>query len=218
MIPTSNESEPLSFRISKVESREFLKRIAVARAASYSSRHPILAATLVLPEAEDLDRNSGVFAAIDKADNLSILGSIRIDSPDNTKTKLNNIGIKLPLPHSAFASRFHICHPVNSTIVKLALFKTVHRYCLFRQIRYILVAAQPPLDRLYAGLGFTSFPNVAQPISIPWAEDTLTHLMFLDTLDIIHNWKKSNHNLYDFMAAYYHPDIDFFSVGSNEIL
>ena len=203
----------LSFRVRIVRTEEHLTKVVQVRTASYGRHYPETAELLQSPEYVDRTAFALILLAESKADG-SALGTMRIET--NTRGPLPVEGL-LPSdsPYSArtlaFVTRLAVHAVPDATLVKLALFKALHRYCLACQIDWIMVTARPPMDRQYLRLGFTDVYDSGTLVPISWSENIPMRLMALETISCEREWRRIGHPLYAFMINDYTPDIEIFN-------
>jgi len=111
----------------------------------------------------------------------------------------------------AFVTRLGIRKRDDSQLIKVALFKALHRYCLACQIDSMVVTAKPPMDRQYLKLGFKDLFEPHKLIPIPWSNGIPTRLLALETFRAEQDWRATNHPLYKFMIEDFCPDIQIFA-------
>jgi hypothetical protein len=206
--------QPLPFRIRLVRTEDQLAKAVGVRASAYGRHVPALGAVLKEPEDVDRDDSTVIFLAESKEDG-SPVGTLR--------TQTNLRGGPLALERSvclparfrgrplAGVTRLAVKEGSAGKQVKLALFKTLFRYCFATQIEWILIGARPPLDAQYLSLGFEDlFPG--EPL-IPFATagNVLHRVLGFEVFCAERKWFETNHRLYRFMAQDYHPDIEIFS-------
>jgi hypothetical protein len=169
----------------------------------------------MLQSPEDADRAAFalILLAESKADG-SALGTMRIET--NTRGPLP-VEALLPSdsPYSArtiaFVTRLAVRAGADATLVKLALFKALHRYCLACQIDWIVVTARPPMDRQYLRLGFMDVYKSDTLLPISWSENIPMRLMALETISLEREWRGIGHPLCELFFDDYTPDIEIFS-------
>jgi hypothetical protein len=99
--------------------------------------------------------------------------------------------------------------------VKLALFKALHRYCLAKQVEWILIGARPPLDQTYLDLGFEDVfsDGILRPLAT--AANVPHRILSFEVFTAERKWHALSHPLYVFMGQRFHPDIEIFASVSN---
>ncbi|MCX7230855.1 MAG: hypothetical protein NTW15_17975 [Burkholderiales bacterium] len=203
----------LSFRVRIVRTEEHLTKAVQIRASSYGRHHPEVAELLQSPEDADRAAFALILLAESKVDG-SALGTMRIET--NTHGPLPIEGL-LPSdsPYAAqtmaFVTRLAVRAGADATLVKLAIFKALHRYCLACQIDWIIVTARPPMDRQYLRLGFVDVYDSDTLLPISWSENIPMRLMALETISCEREWRRIGHPLYAFMFNDYTPDIEIFN-------
>lgn len=204
----------LSFRVRIVRTEEHLSRAVEIRAASYGRHHPEVAELLRSAEEADRAPFALVLLAESKHDG-SALGTLRIET-----NACGPLPIESLLPKEsrytgktiAFVTRLAVRGGgPDATLVKLALFKALHRYCLACQIDWIVVTARPPMDRQYVRLGFVDVYARDTLVPIEWNENIPMRLMALEAISCEREWQRTRHPLYEFMFVDYTPDIEIFN-------
>jgi len=203
----------LPFVVRIVRTEEHLEKAVKVRAESYGKHHPEVAEQL--KQAENSDRAPFSLVLLAESKDTSVpLGTLRIET--NARAPL---AIEELLPRNseystrtiAFVTRLAVRAGHDASLVKLALFKALHRYCLACQIDWIVVTARPPMDRQYVRLGFIDVYDKNTAIPIPWSAGIPMRIMALETISCERIWLSQNHPLYRFMFVDYCPDIEVFS-------
>ncbi len=207
----------LPFTVRIVRTDQQLERAVKIRSEAYSRHVPTLGEILGTPELTDRSIDSIVFLAESKRD-LEPLGTIRIQTNFSEPLPLEN-SIKLPREFLdrpiAGVSRLAVKAGMRGRLVKLALFKALHRYCLAKQVEYILIGARPPLDQTYTELGFDDVFEDALPRPLYTAGGLPHRMMSFNVFSAERKWHSISHPLYRFMYETFHPDIEIFSSVSN---
>lgn len=207
--PVVQTEESLPFLV-EIASPEQLQEVADLRAATYGKHLPALGATLSQPESADVTLGCEVFVARSKLDG-SLLGTLRTHT---------NAFVPLPLQASLdLPKRFDGTRMVETTrlcvkggpgasIVRSALFKAMHRYCLDQKVEWMLAAARQPVDRIHDSLLFEDVyaPRTYYPMA--HAGGVPHRVMCLAPTYAQTKWGKHRHPLYRFAFETYHPDID----------
>jgi len=199
-------TEALPFRVEPVSSQGTINAIAEQRSIQYSAHYGDFASSLKTPEPDDTHPDALLVAAISMEDG-KILGSFRLENDSLAEEKISIIEKYGQLKISALVSRLVVSKTKEQISVRNALFKFLHRYCFSRQVQNILVAAKPPLDKIYHRLGFKPALEFDHLIPNEWSGNHATRIMFLDTVEVVVNWHNGRHDLYDFMAKTFHPNI-----------
>ena len=205
--------EQLPFYVVPVSTASTIASIAEQRSTQYRNHYGDFSLSLKNPEPEDFHPDALLIAAISK-DNSNILGSFRLEKNILADEKINLIEkhAKLKISgNSAFVSRLVVMKTDEQLRVRNALFKFLHRYCFSNQIENIIVAAKPPLDKIYQRLGFKPALELDQLIPSEWSGNHITRVLYLNTVDVVVDWRINNHGLYGFMANTYHPDLKIHS-------
>lgn len=202
----------LPFTVSIVRTEEQLRRAVEIRSHSYGKHHPEVAEQLSSAEPADRARFSLVLLAESKKTGKP-LGTLRIET-----NATESLPIEELLPPSyegrgrtiAHVTRLAVAGGAEASLVKITLFKALHRYCLACQIDWIVVTALPPMDKQYTRLGFINIYEEETLIPISWSADIPMKLMGLEVISCERVWRRSQHPLYQFMFVDYCPDIQIF--------
>lgn len=203
----------LPFQVRIVRNEEQLSKAVRIRAEAYERHWPNLYLQLQSPEEQDRNPNSLIFLAELKSD-ASPVGTMRVDT--NLVTPLPITGaVDLPETISerpiAYVTRLGVKQGSIGSLVKLALFKSLHRYCLAKQLFWMLVGIRPPGDRDYVRLGFTDVFETSRLVPIFSSGGVPVRLMSFEVISAERRWHEAHHPLYKFMFDDYHPDIEVFS-------
>lgn len=208
------EAVQLSFRVRIVRTEEHLSKAVRIRAESYGRHHPEVAELLQAPEEADRAPFALVLLAESKQDGTA-LGTMRIETNARSPLMIERLlprDSRYAAKTTAFVTRLAVKGGGReASLVKLALFKALVRYCLACQIDWILVTARPPMDRQYEALGFVDVYGNDMLVPIPWNQDIPMRLMALETLSCVKDWDRDSHPLYAFVFIDYTPDIEIFS-------
>ena len=207
----------LPFTVRIVRTDEQLERAIRIRAEAYSRHIPTLEEILATPESVDRVADSIVVLAEGKSDGEA-LGTIRIQTNFDAPLPLEQ-SIELPEPYTgrpiAGVSRLAVKGGPRGRLVKLALFKALHRYCLAKQVEWLLIGARPPLDQAYLELGFEDVFEDAGLRPLATAAGVPHRILSFDVFSAERRWHGLSHPLYLFMGKRFHPDIEIFSSVSN---
>jgi hypothetical protein len=205
--------EYLPFLVRIARNEQQLAKAVNIRSEAYERHWPNLSGHLRQPETQDRDPNSLVILAESKVDGTA-LGTLRIDT--NLVSRLR-IETEYPFPEKivsqpiAYVTRLGVKQGRIGTLVKLCLFKSLYRYCLARQIAWILAGVRPPNDRDYVKMGFSDLNAEARLVPIGSSGGIPVRLMALDVIAAERAWHASGNQLYKFMCNVFHPDIEVFS-------
>lgn len=214
---TSPKKADLPFSVRIVRTDEQLERAVRIRSEAYTRHLPSLGELLGTAETVDRTSDAIVFLAEGKADGEP-LGTIRIHTNVERPIPLE-YSINLPERYHgrplAGVSRLAIKAGPRGRLVKLALFKALHRYCLAKQVEWILIGARPPIDRGYIELGFEDVfdDKTLRPLST--AADVEHRILAFEVFTAERRWNNLSHPLYIFMGKRFHPDIEIFSSVNN---
>ena len=203
----------LPFTVRIVRTEAHLSKAVEIRAETYGRHHPDLAEHLKQPEPADRAPFSLVLLAESK-EGGDALGTMRIET--NTTTPL---AIEAVLPEGsvylgrtiAYVTRLGVYRGTFAQLVKLALFKALHRYCLACQIDWIVVGARPPMDRQYVKLGFGDIIEDGRLALIASSGNVPARLLALETIQVERMWREVAHPFHRFLFQDFTPDIEVFS-------
>lgn len=202
----------LPFTVRLARTTDQLERAINVRSMAYARRLPSLARALGDAETEDRFRDSIILLAESK-ETLSPVGTLRIRSNMHGPTEFER-ELQLPTKFQgqsiAHVSRLGVVGGRAGVQVKLALFKALYRYCLARQIEWIMATGIPPRDRDYLNLQFEDvFPDRAL-IALPSSMGIPARLLAFNVRTAEQRWRETDHPLYDFMCNQVHEDIRIF--------
>jgi hypothetical protein len=207
----------LPFRVRIVRNGEQLSRAVEIRAHAYGRHIPTLGEILSRPEQDDKESSALVFLAESKKTGDS-LGTLRVQTNFDAPLPIEEYA-PLPVEYSqlpmAEVSRLAVCSGNSGALVKIALFKALHRYCLAKQIQRIVIGARPPLDRDYIELGFGDVFADRRLRTLASTGGIPHRILSLDLVHLETAWMNSGHPLYEFMCRRFHPDIEIFASVSN---
>lgn len=220
-VKTQNRSHPkqasLPFSVKAVRTDEQLQKAVAIRAEAYMRHVPRLGEILKEPENLDKSTDAIIFLAENKIDKEP-LGTIRIQTNFHAPLALEasiSIPRNLQGRPAAGVSRLAVKAGPKGRLVKLALFKALHRYCLAKQIEWIFIGARPPLDQSYLDLGFQDMNSDGALVPLNSAAGVPHRIMCFEVFTAERRWHTLSHPLYVFMGERYHPDIEIFSSVSN---
>ena len=207
--PTGVVTQSLPFAV-EVASVEDLEQVAQLRAKSYGKHLPELGERLREPEAADFDPGCELIVARSKLDG-ELLGTMRMHT---------NAYAALPVQMSkALPERFtgtkmveatRLCVPgsLGASLVRTALFKALHQYCLILDVDWIIAAGRRPIDRLYEGLLFTDVSTPGEFYPMAHAGNIPHRVMCMPSRSARVIWEARKHPLFGFAFVTQHPDIN----------
>lgn len=202
-------SEILPFKV-EIASRAQMDGVIQLRAASYGKHLPELGAKLREPETADFEQGCEVFIATSKLDG-SVLGTLRTHA---------NLVKPLPLQHSLkLPTRFRGSRMVettrlcikgnpNSSLVRTALFKALHSYCLAHDVDWMMATGRKPVDRIYDSLYFSDVGDAGVFYPMTFTGGVPHRVMHLAPQAVKPLWHAAQHSLHRFFFETHHPDID----------
>lgn len=207
----------LPFTVRIVRNDDQLTRAVRIRVEAYGRHAPEFGATLSEPEQTDKDPDSIVFLAEAKSDGEP-LGTIRIQTNFEAPLTIER-SVVLPQAYTgrplAGVSRLAVRAGPRGRMVKLALFKAMHRYCLAKQVEWIVIGARPSLEKDYERLGFVDVFEDRTPRPLLSANGIPHRILAFEIPTAERRWLEGNHPLYLFMFRRFHPDIQIFSSVSS---
>lgn len=209
-IPTSvGHTAHLPFRV-EIASPEQMHGVIQLRAASYGKHLPDLGCKLREAEAADFEPGCEVFVATSKLDG-SVLGTLRTHA---NLVQAIPLQYSLKLPQRFGGSRMvettRLCvkgNP-NSSLVRSALFKALHSYCLEQQVDWMMATGRRPVDRIYDSLYFSDVGDTGVFYPMTFTGGVPHRVMYLAPQAVQPLWHAAQHSLHDFFFATQHPDID----------
>ena len=201
--------QSLPFKVEIAESHELLD-VARMRAQTYGKYLPELAAKLCQPEFEDFEAGSEVMVARSKLDG-SLLGTLRTQSNLLKPLPLES-SITLPerFKQSRLVETTRLCiqSSESSSLVRNALFKALHQYCLKQEVDYLLATGRHPVDRIYTGLLFADAIEAGTFYPMAHVGGVPHRVMFTDVARAQQQWHTQQHHLYQFAFETRHVDIN----------
>ena len=207
--PQTSHVEYLPFTIRPICNKEDFERALHIRHAAYARHLPEFADALKTPETDDLEDDVTIFLATSKVDG-SALGSARIQN--NLRRPLNlEQSVKLPDwlkgKRLAEARRLSVAPGSAGRLVKHALIKACLLYSIEHRLQWSVLAARPPLDRMYEKLLFRDLMNGETFIPLPRAHNVPHRVLGLDMEQLEATYTQAGHPLLDFFCHTHHPDI-----------
>jgi len=207
----------LPFRVRIARTEEQLRKAIEIRAEAYSRHVPALGESLRVTEGVDLTPDCLVILAESKLDDLPV-GTMRIQTNFHAPLPMEE-SVRLPEKFRdrplAVVSRLAVKAGHRGKMVKLALFKAMHRYCIAKQVEWVLIGARPPLEETYLALDFVDvFPD-RQPRPLATAKNLPHRILAFEIATAERRWHEIGHPLYNFMINRFHPDIEIFNSVSN---
>ncbi len=202
-------TEILPFKI-EVASEAQMKGVVQLRAASYGKHLPELGSKLREAEAADFELGCEVLVATSKLDG-SVLGTLRTHA---------NVMAPLPLEYSLkLPTEFRNMRMVESTrlcikgnpgssLVRTALFKAFHNYCLAQNADWMMATGRRPVDRIYDGLLFRDVGTANHFYPMTFTGGVPHRVMYLAPGQVQSLWTGARHALTEFFFERNHPDID----------
>ncbi len=199
----------LPFRV-EIASAAQMDGVIQLRAASYGKHLPDLGCKLREAEAADFESGCEVFVATSKLDG-TVLGTLRTHANLVQAIPLQH---SLKLPHRFRGSRMveatRLCvkgNP-NSSLVRSALFKALHNYCLAQNVDWMMATGRRPVDRIYDSLYFSDVGDAGVFYPMTFTGGVPHRVMYLAPQAVQPLWHAAQHSLHDFFFETRHPDID----------
>jgi len=96
----------------------------------------------------------------------------------------------------------------GSSLVRTALFKAFHSYCLAQNVDWMMATGRKPVDRLYDGLLFRDVGPANHFYPMTFTGGVPHRVMHLAPCQVQSLWTGASHSLTEFFFERNHPDID----------
>lgn len=202
------ERLPFTVRLVRTE-KDLLKAVQI-RQEAYARHMPDVAQNLGRPEAIDTEDGVGILLAESKIDG-SPLGSVRIQTNQYKPLALEK---SVDLPDwmrglsLAQVSRFGVVHGTVGRLVKMVLVKGCLQYSQEHQIDWDVIAARPPLDKMYRQLTYQDLFPEAGLIPLAHMGNVPHRIMGFEVATCEARLTAMQHPLLDFFCHIRHPDLD----------
>lgn len=203
------EQESLPFTVRIVHSEEELQKAIGIRHAAYA-RHldADLADALKAPEKTDLLPGTVIFLAESKVDGTP-LGTMRVQTNEFAPLGIER-SFELPdwlkTERLAEATRLGVDQKMG-VVVRTVLFKAYYWYCLLNNIRYMVITARRPIDRMYERLFFQDvFPGMGY-VPVPHVFNLPHRILYFDVFQAEVQWRQRQHAQCKYMFDTLHPDL-----------
>lgn len=201
--------ERLPFTVRIVQSEEDLMKAVRVRYEAYAKHTPEYAEALKEPEEDDFQPDVAVMLAESKLDG-SGLGTARVHINNLRPLKLEQ-QIRMPshLLNQRLSSAGRLAiRGAAGGLVRTVMFKSLFIYWETNLVDWAVVAARPPVHRLYERLLFNDIHG-GQPFMPPSGENQVPHYaMALEIRNLHSIWTAANHPLATFFFDTNHPDIN----------
>lgn len=208
--PLQQASEYLPFTVRVVHTEDQLQKAVDIRHEAYA-RHidPKLADALRKPEPTDTLPGVAILLAESKLDG-SPLGTMRIQTNEFRPLGMEK-SIELPQwmqgQRLSEATRLGVSQDKVGRLVKTVLFKAYYQYCLANDIRYMVITARAPIDRMYDRMLFQDVYHGMGYVPLEHVFNLPHRIMFLDVQKARTLWDEAHHPLLGYMCETVHPDI-----------
>lgn len=202
------ERLPFTVRLVRTE-KDLLKAVQI-RQEAYARHMPDVAQNLGRPEAIDTEDGVGILLAESKIDG-SPLGSVRIQTNQYKPLALEK---SVDLPDwmrglsLAQVSRFGVVHGTVGRLVKMVLVKGCLQYSQEHEIDWDVIAARPPLDKMYRQLTYQDLFPQAGLIPLAHMGNVPHRIMGFEVATCEARLTAMEHPLLDFFCHTRHPDLD----------
>lgn len=201
--------EVLPFTVRLVRSEEDMLKAVRIRYEAYSRHVPEFAKSLKAPEPLDWQSGSAVLLAESKLDGMP-LGSMRIQTNEFAPLSIEQ-AVTLPSwlenRSLAGANRLSVVNHNAGRLVKAVLFKAFYQYCVINGVDWMVIAARPPIDRMYKDLLFSDVFPEQGCIPLKHAAGIPHRIMSFNVQTAERTWVKASHPQTAFMVYTTHPDI-----------
>lgn len=206
----TRQEERLPFSIRLVKSEADLKKAVQIRREAYARHMPVVAEKMVTHEPIDIQEGVAVLLAESKVDG-SPLGSVRIQTNHYQPLALEK-SITLPSwmqgKSLAHVSRFGVVNGAIGRLVKMVLVKGCLQFSEENDIEWDVIAARPPLDKMYRQLTYQDLFPEAGLIPIPHMDNVPHRIMGFEVATCTSRLTELNHPLLNFFCHTRHPDLD----------
>lgn len=208
-LSAQDSAEYLPFTVRRVMDQADMGRAIDLRHLAYARHMPGFAEALKVPEQDDLTQDALVLIAESKLDG-SIIGTVRIQT--NLSAPLNvEHSIALPARLSgktvAEVRRLAVAPGTSGRLVKMALVKAVYLYCVNQELDWLLVAARPPLDRMYEQLLLEDLLEGETFVPLPREHNVEHRVLGAEVRLLPIRFAQTRHPLHHFFVLAQHPDI-----------
>lgn len=208
------KEERLPFRVRPVRNEEDLAKALHVRHQAYARHMPSFANALQAPESDDMEDDTLVLLAESKLDD-SPLGTVRIQTNRNRPLNLEQ-SVELPIwlkdKSLLEVRRLAVAPGSPGRLVKMILIKGCLMFSAQNQIEWAVLAARPPLDRMYEKMMFKDILEGRTFIPLPRENNVPHKVLGLEMETLEERSTASHHPLVGFFFHTRHPDI---SLGIN---
>ena len=199
----------LGFTTRIARSHQALCEASDVRAEAYGHHVPTMGATLVQPDAIDLQAGTTVLVCRDKASG-EVAGTARIQRNQSVPLQIErsvDVPEALAGQHLAEITRLAI-RPGADVLMRPMLVKACYLYAVASQIRWLLIGARSPaLIRIYRGLGFADLLGEGRQVPLAHAGGLPHSVLAFNVGAAERTWHAARHGLYSFMVETFHPDL-----------
>lgn len=207
-LPLPSTENYLPFTVG-VATPEEMPQVARLRASAYGKHLPALGEKLRYPEAADFELGCEVLVARSKLDG-TLLGTLRTHANVQTPIPLEaSMALPARFEGTRMVEATRLCVPGSShaSLVRTALFKALHQYCLLQDANWMMAAGRRPIDRIYESLLFKDVEAPGRFYPMAHAGGIAHRVMSMPANGLQMIWKANKHPLYQFGFETYHPDI-----------
>jgi hypothetical protein len=204
--------ESFSFTVRPVQTHRDLLVACRVRAQAYGHKIPEHRDSMLEPDDVDRDPRTRVYLCQDKLTGKPV-GTMRVQARHAHDPQPLAIERHVTPPKRITdASRAEITRlaaPVGADpMVRLALWKTGHLFCVAEGISWLLMGVRKPsLIRAYEHMGAQDLFGDGRSVPLAYAGNLDHRVMVLDIDNGYDAWKAKSHRLLDFMFHVTHPDI-----------
>lgn len=203
------QTQALPFRVRLASSEDDIYRAVAVRTQAYGRHVPGMEMVLKDPEPDDYRDDAVLLIAESKQDG-QVLGSMRLITNARQPLHLEH-EVELPgLFHGhrlLEAWRLTVLNCEPARMVAPALYKSLFELSVHSNIDYVLVAARPPVDRIYRSMQFKDALN-GQKMALSNTLNMPHGLYYIPVREAGTLWRDAKWPLYPFMALTRHPDIE----------
>jgi hypothetical protein len=202
-------TEILPFKV-EIATEAQMQGVMELRAASYGKHLPTLGVKLREPEDADAQLGCEVLVATSKLDG-SVLGTLRTHANVVAPLPLQmSVDLPASFRHQRMVESTRLCIKGNpgSSLVRTALFKAFHHYCLAQRADWMMATGRRPVDRLYDALLFQDVGEAGVFYPMTFTGGVPHRVMSLSPREARRLYIGAQHPQTEFFFERIHPDID----------
>lgn len=209
----SPKREILGFTVRAVDNEYDLARVRKLRALAYGHHLPLMAAQFGKEDPLDMDPDTVVFCAEDKATG-EVVGSCRIQVNRNRPLQIHGC-IEEPAHLRGLLvseiTRLVVLPSYKDKSVRMGIVKACHLHNIATQVAGIYAGSRPALLRQYRALGFSDLYEDKREVPLSYTGGILHRILWLSNVTAEQDWARMSNPFYHFVFRTWHPDISIFA-------